>query len=169
MLLFPSLRQLGLICLVWAIIAWYTVAVWAMKATDADAAAAFSHYYAVRAPLVGAVMGFLWSPLFVLGYQPGRLLRGHGEGRDLFAEDAVLRHGLRFLRGAILGQLAGAASTCVLLFIWPNEMQNTRWDALKWAAVFWKLYWYMFVPAAGFAGVVSVLMAVRHRERAPAP
>lgn len=151
----------------WAVIAWYTLAVWAMKASDVDLGDAFGHYYAIRAPLVGAIMGLVWSPIFALGYHPTRLRNAHDEGRDLFAEDSTFRHWFRFVRGAFFGQLVGASISFVLLFLWPNEMQNTRWDALKWAAAFWKLYWYMFVPAAGIAGALSVWMALRHRERPP--
>lgn len=161
---FPSLRQLLLICLVWAAVAWYTVAVWAMKATDTGWTSAFSYFYAVRAPAVGALMGLLWSPVFALGYHPRRLKAAHVEGRDVFAEDTRMSHWLRFADGAINGQLVGASISFVLLYLWPIEMQNTRLEAIKWAAVFWKLYWYMFVPAAGFAGVTSVWMALRHRE-----
>jgi len=162
---FPSFRQLVLIAIVWATVAWYTVAVWAMKAVDAPFSEAFSTFYALRAPVVGAVMGILCSPVFALGYQPRRLRLGHDEGRDLFIDDARLRHGLRLLRGAFVGQLVGAAATFTLLFLWPNQMQNTRWDALKWGFTFWGLYWYMFVPAAAAAGALSVLMAMRHRVR----
>ncbi len=165
--LFPSFRQLVLICLVWAIVAWYTVAVWSMKANEIALAEAFSSTYAVRAPLIGAFMGLLWSPVFALGYHPGRLRSAHLEGRDLFNEDSSQRHWLRFIRGALLGQVVGASITLALLFAWPFEMMNTRWDALKWAAVFWKLYWYLFVPAAAFAGVGSVFTALWHREKPP--
>ena len=166
LLLFPSFRQLALICLLWAILAWYTVAVWTMKANETALFDAFSGTYAVRAPLIGALVAVVWSPIFALGYHPGRLASGHLEGRDLFNEDSPRRHWLRFIRGAIMGQLAGATITFALLFVWPFEMMNTRWDAMKWALVFWKLYWYMFVPAAAIAGVASVWAAVRHRERA---
>ena len=163
--LFPSARQLVLICLVWAVVAWYTVAVWAVRAAHADVSSAFAHYYAIRAPLAGAVMGLLWSPVFALGYHPRRLRWAHGLGRDLFAEDSPLRHALRFLRGAALGQVVGATISVLILFVWPNEMQNTRWDALKWAAFTWKLYWYLLAPAAALAGGLSVWMAIRHCER----
>jgi hypothetical protein len=162
---FPSRRQLALICLVWAVVAWYTVAVWAWKATDTDFAGAFGNHYAARAPIIGAVMGFLWSPLFVLGYHPARVLMGFEAGRDPIAEDTAGRHVGRYFRGAVLGQFVGASISLALLALWPIEMMNSRWDALKWAGVFWKLYWYMFVPAAAIAGAGSVAMAARHRLR----
>ena len=169
----PSLRQLALRCLVWAVVAWYTVAVWAITANSTGGVTAFAHYYAVRAPFVGALMGLVWSPVFALGYHPKRLRGGHDAGRDPFAEDTGWRHWMRFLRGAVIGQLVGASTSFLLLYFWPMEMQRTwndatKWaavtDAVKWAAVFWGLYWYLFVPAAGVAGVVSVWMALRHRE-----
>lgn len=163
--MFPSFRQLVLICLVWAVVAWYTVAVWSMKANNAELADAFSSHYAVRAPMVGALVGLFWSPIFALGYHPGRLRSAHLEGRDLFNEDSPRRHWLRFIRGALIGQLVGASITLVLLAAWPFEMMNSRLDAVKWAAVFWKLYWYLFAPAAAFAGVGSVFTALWHRER----
>lgn len=167
------MRQLALICLVWAVVAWYTVAVWAMATNATEGVGAFAHYYAIRAPLIGALMGLVWSPVFALGYHPKRLRHGHDAGRDLFAEDHGWRHWMRFLRGAALGQLVGASISFLLLYFWPTELQHTwkdaiKWaavtDAIKWAAVFWRLYWYLFVPAAGVAGVVSVWMALRHRE-----
>ncbi len=162
--MFPSFRQLLVIGIVWAVVAWYTVAVWAMKAVDAPFGEAFSTFYALRAPIVGALMGLAWSPVFALGYHPRRLRLGHDEGRDPFKDDPRLRHLVRLFRGALVGQVVGGAATFALLFLWPNEMQNTRWDALKWGFTFWGLYWYMFVPAAAAAGVLSVWMAMRHRE-----
>lgn len=165
--MFPSRRQLALICLVWAVVAWYTVAVWTWKATDTDLAGAFGAHYAVRAPLVGALMGLVWSPLFVLGYQPARVLFAAALGRDPIAEDTTRRHVGRHFRGAILGQLVGASISLTLLVVWPIELMNSRWDAVKWVAVFWKLYWYLFVPAGAFAGAASVAMAARHRIRPP--
>lgn len=162
---FPSRRQLALICLVWAVVAWYTVAVWTWKTTDTGWAGAFGTPYAVRAPLVGAVMGLLWSPLFVLGYQPARVLFAAAMGRDPVAEDTTRRHVGRHFRGAILGQLVGASISLALLALWPIELMNSRWDAVKWVAVFWKLYWYLFVPAGALAGAASVAMAARHRLR----
>jgi hypothetical protein len=162
---FPSGRQLGLICLVWAVVAWYTVAVWTLKATDTDWAGAFGTHYAMRAPLVGAAMGLLWSPLFVLGYQPARALLAAARGRDVVEEDTLHRHVGRYFRGAVLGQFVGASISVALLALWPLELMNSRIDALKWAGVFWKLYWYLFVPAAAVAGAGSVAMAARHRIR----
>ncbi len=162
---FPSWRQLGQICLVWAVVAWYTVAVWTWKATDADLAGAFGAHYAVRAPLVGALMGLLWSPLFVLGYHPARAMLASALGLDIVASDPARRHIGRHFRGAVLGQLVGASISLTLLLVWPIELMNSRWDAVKWVALFWKLYWYLFVPAGAVAGAGSVAMAVRHRIR----
>lgn len=169
---FPSFRQLAVICIVWATVAFYTVVVWTLKATPPiqgtlaeQIPVAMTGFYAIRAPLVGALAGFLWSPVFSLGYHPRRLLPGHEEGRDVSNEDTPWRHAMRYFRGAVIGQFVGATATFGILFLWPNEMQNTRWDAIKWGLVFWKLYWYLFVPAAVLAGVLSVWMAVRHRVR----
>ena len=167
--MFPSKRQLALICLVWAVVAWYTVAVWTWKATETDFAGAFGTHYAIRAPLVGAIMGLLWSPLFVLGYQPARVLLANLTGTDPVAGDTRRRHIGRHFRGAVLGQLVGASISLTLLAVWPIELMNTRWDAVKWVAVFWKLYWYLFVPAGALAGAASVAMAARHRPRPVSP
>jgi hypothetical protein len=168
---FPSFRQLALICVVWATIAWYTVAMWSLRSASLDAEMlaqipeAFTHFYALRAPVVGAVAGLVWAPVFSLGYHPGRVVPGHDEGRDVVAEDPHHRHRWRFIRGAIFGQFVGATATFALLFLWPNEMQNSRWDAVKWGLVFWRLNWFLFVPAAAGAGVLSVWMSMRHRFR----
>lgn len=61
-----------------------------------------------------------------------------------------------------MGQFVGATATLLLLLIWPNDMQNTRMDAFKWAKVFWGLYWYILVPAGALAGVLGVRVAVRY-------
>ena len=61
-----------------------------------------------------------------------------------------------------------ATTTVALLFLWPSDMQNTRMDALKWGGVFWKLYWWLFVPCSAVAGVLSVTIALR-TARPPAP
>lgn len=173
---FPSFRQLVVICVVWATVAFYTVVMWTLKATPPivgtlpeQFVVAMTTFYAVRAPIVGALSGLVWSPVFSLGYHPRRLRPGHDEGRDLSQEDTPWRHRLRYLRGAVVGQFVGGTATFAILFTWPNEMQNTRWDAIKWGLVFWRLYWYLFVPAAALAGVLSVWMAVRHRVRPAAP
>ena len=173
---FPSFRQLVVICVLWGTVAFYTAAMWTYKTTSPDIgtlaeriSTATSSFYAVRSPLMGVLAGLLWSPVFSWGYHPHRLRPGHEEGRDVATEDTFRQHAVRYLRGAFVGQFVGATATFGILFVWPNEMQNTRWDAIKWGLVFWKLYWYLFVPAAAFAGVLSVWMSLRHRVRPAGP
>jgi hypothetical protein len=55
-----------------------------------------------------------------------------------------------------MGQVIGGTATVMLLALWPNDMQDTRWDAFKWGFVFWKLYWYIFIPSGVVAGVLAV-------------
>ena len=68
----PSPLQLVLQALLWSVVAWLVAAGWTMKAQSAEIGAALSHYYAVRAPVVGAIAGVLWAPLTLVGNLPGR-------------------------------------------------------------------------------------------------
>lgn len=160
----PSPRQFLLLALLWALLGWGTGALWAMRASDVALAAALGHYYAVRAPLVGAIAGAIWAPILCRGYVPGRASALAGRAAGLAVESRTRRL-FRFLQGAVIGQVVGLSMTIALLVIWPNEMQNSRWDAFKWAFVFWKLYWWLFVPAGALAGMLSVAVARRMRSR----
>ncbi len=163
----PTLRQFVLLGLLWAVIAWLTTAAWGMSAQKYGFADALTRYYALRAPLVGAVMGVVWAPLLCAGMLPGRASALAHRARGLAVERPTLRL-FRLLQGATVGQLVGATTTVALLFLWPSDMQNTRMDALKWGGVFWKLYWWLFVPCSAVAGVLSVTIALR-TARPPAP
>ena len=55
----PSARQFALLAVLWAAVAWLTSAVWGVHDLHKSWGDAFFHYYAVRAPLIGAVSGLL--------------------------------------------------------------------------------------------------------------
>lgn len=154
------MRQFLLLALLWGLIAWGTAAFWAMTSGETEFAVAIEHYYAVRAPLVGSLAGMAWAPLLCWGYIPGRASQLAGRAVGLAVESRT-RHLFRVVQGAVVGQLVGLTMTIALLFIWPNDMQNDRSDAFKWAFVFWKLYWWIFVPAGAVAGMLSVAVARR--------
>ena len=151
----PSPLQLVLQALLWSVVAWLVAAGWTMKAQSAEIGAALSHYYAVRAPVVGAIAGVLWAPLTLVGNLPGRASLLAGRGRGLAVERRT-RRVAQLLQGAVMGQVIGGTATVMLLALWPNDMQDTRWDAFKWGFVFWKLYWYIFIPSGVVAGVLAV-------------
>ena len=153
----PKPGQLVILALLWGAVAWGVAAAWGVMAKQTDLGDALTQYYALRAPVVGAVAGMLWAPLLTLGALPGRAsaLAGRPPG---FAVERGTRWAFRGLQGVVVGQLIGATATFLLLFIWPNEMQNTRMDALKWGALFWRLYWYLFIPAGAVAGLISVVV-----------
>jgi hypothetical protein len=110
----------------------------------------------------------VWAPVLCAGMLPGRASALVGRVPGLAVESPTRRL-FRVVQGAVVGQLVGATATLLLLLIWPNDMQNTRMDAFKWAKVFWGLYWYIFVPAGALAGVLSVWVAVRFGRPRAAP
>lgn len=160
----PSFRQALLLALLWALIAWLTTTAWSLRAQQAELVAAATHYYALRAPFVGAFVGLVWAPVLCRGYLPGRASALAGRAAGLAVETRT-RQIFRLLQGAVIGQLVGASGTVVLLLLWPNDMQNTRMDAFKWAAVFWKLYWWLFIPTGAIAGMLSNYVARRMGHR----
>lgn len=157
-----------LLGVLWALIAWLTTAAWGVAAQNYGFADALTRYYAVRAPLVGGIAGIVWGPVLCAGMLPGRASALAHRAPGLAVERPT-RWIFRGVQGAIVGQLVGTTTTFTLLFLWPNDMQNSRMDALKWAGVFWKLYWWLFIPACAIAGVLSVLVAVRGARRKPEP
>lgn len=154
----PNPRQLVILSLLWGLVAWLVAAAWGVMAQQAAMGDALTRYYAVRAPLVGALAGILWAPVLTLGALPGRASALAGRRAGLAVERRT-RWILRGIQGVVTGQAIGASATFMLLFIWPNDMQNTRMDALKWGVVFWRLYWYLFIPTGALAGVISVWVA----------
>ena len=162
----PSPRQLLLLALLWAVVGWLTTAAWGVIAQNYGFADALTRYYALRAPAVGAMAGLVWAPILCAGMLPGRASALADRAPGLAVERPT-RWIFRGLQGAVVGQLVGASATFVLLFLWPNEMQNTRMDALKWAGVFWRVYWWLFIPCGALAGLLSVLIAVKVRPKEP--
>lgn len=141
-------------------LAWLTTAFWGVVAQKYDFADALTRYYAVRAPVVGALSGIVWAPVLCAGMLPGRASALAHRAAGLAVERPT-RWLWRGIQGVMVGQLVGATATFALLFLWPNDMQNSRMDALKWGGVFWSTYWWIFVPCSAVAGVLSVTIAVR--------
>lgn len=164
----PSARQLVVQALLWAVVAWFVAVLWAVKAQSVEVGEALLRYYSVRAPLAGVAAGLLWSPVMLVGQIPGRASALAGRGRGLAVERRT-RLVLRTLQGAVVGQLVGGTGTVILLLMFPNDMQNTRLDALKWGFVFWKLYWYLFIPSGVVAGAVAVWVGTWGSRARPAP
>jgi hypothetical protein len=156
----PSVRQFLLLGALWALGAWLIAAAWGVAAQHFGLADSFTRYYAVRAPLVGGVAGVLWAPVLCAGMLPGHASAFAHRPAGLAVERPT-RWILRGLQGVAVGQLVGASATIALLFLWPNDMQNTRMDAFKWGVVFWRLYWWLFVPGGALFGVLSVTIALR--------
>jgi hypothetical protein len=163
----PTARQFAILCSLWGLMAWLTTAVWGMDQQNLAFGDALRQYYAIRAPLVGAFAGAVWAPVLCAGMLPGRASALAGRVPGLSVESPTRRL-FRVVQGAVVGQLVGVTVTLLLLLIWPNDMQNTRMDAFKWAKVFWGLSWEIFVPAGALAGVLSVWVAVRFGRPRPA-
>lgn len=160
----PTLRQIAILAALWGFVAWGVATAWGVMAQDAALGDALTRYYAIRAPLVGAGAGIVWAPILSLGAFPGRASSVAGRAVGLAVEKRT-RNTLRAVQGIVIGQLIGATATFMLLFIWPNEMQNDRFDAMKWGYLFWRLYWYLFIPAGALAGLVSVWVTMQPTRR----
>lgn len=156
----PSLRQVVLLSALWAVAAWLVTALWGIAAQEQGFADALTAYYAVRAPVVGAVGGALWAP-FLVNLPLNRAPSAVGGPEIRLAVEPRTRRALRVIQGVLVGQAMGATVTILLLFLWPNDYQNDRMDALKWGLLFWKLYWYLLPPSGAVVGVLSVWIAVR--------
>ncbi|MSP56881.1 MAG: hypothetical protein EXR69_14950 [Myxococcales bacterium] len=159
----PSLRQFALLAGLWAAVAWVTSAVWGVHDLHQSWREAFFHYYAVRAPFVGALSGVLWAPVLCAGMVPGRASALAGRPVGLAVERRT-RLWVRALQGSITGILVGPTGTVLSLLIWPNDSQNSRWEAFKWGGFIWYSDWKIFVPAGTIAGILSVWVALRLRR-----
>ena len=131
----PSLRQLLILVVIWALAGWLTVSFVMVKSVNAGYLEALTRYYSVRAPLVSAGVALLTAPLLASG---GFARAAVGPSR---------KWALRLLQGAILGNLVAIAVTILLLFLWPNEMQNGRLDAVRWSGFYWYNYGWVLSPA----------------------
>lgn len=156
----PTRRQFLLLAALWAAVGWLCSAAWGMydqRLGFADAAVA---YYAVRAPFVGVLIGLAWAPILCMHPLPGRASGMAGRAAGL-AVEAPTRRIARFVQGVVVGTLIGPSGTTLTLLIWPNDVQNTRWDAFRWGAFIWYADWPVFVPIGTVAGLLSVWVAVR--------
>lgn len=141
-------RRFVVLCGVWAVVAWITTTLWALKAQELTIGEALGHHYALRSPIAGALAGGLLFPVFLLFH---RLLH--------LSDTRLWRWPVLLGGGVISGQLAGAFTTVLLLLLWPGDSWNSRMDAFKWSFFFWKIYWYLLAPAGAVAGVVSLMGA----------
>jgi hypothetical protein len=66
---------------------------------------------------------------------------------------------VRSLQGMIGGMLIGLLGTFCILFIWPNDMQSQRMDAVKWTAFYWSTHPGIMVTAALSSGILSTWLA----------
>ncbi len=160
----PTFRQFLLLSLLWAAVAWITSAIWGVMDLHQPWREAFFHYYAVRAPFVGAVVGILWAPVLCAGMVPGRPSRLAGRLPGLAVEGRT-RLWVRAIQGSVTGVLIGPTGTILSLLIWPNDTQNSRWEAFKWGGFIWYSDWKIFVPIGTIAGILSVWVALRLRQR----
>ena len=137
--------------------AWLTTAAWGQHAQHFRFIDSFTRYYALRAPLVGLVAGVVWAPLF--GVASEVCVRAGMRDDRWRAMARPLSWLYAVLQGLALGPLVSATATVALLFVWPNDFQNDRFDAGKWALRFWGLYWWLLVPFGALSGVLSIVAA----------
>lgn len=156
----PTGRQFLLLAALWAAVGWFTSAAWGVYDQRLGLLDALVSYYALRAPLVGALIGVLWAPVLCFHPLPGRASSMAGRAPGL-AVEAPTRRIARFVQGVVVGTLIGPSGTTLTLLLWPNDVQNTRWEAFRWGAFIWYTDWPVFVPIGTVAGLVSVWVAVR--------
>lgn len=158
----PSLRQLLAICFCWALVAWICATALVLRASDRSLAEALTWYYAVRAPFIGAILAGIWAP--ALGVDVGSWASGR------FPRRAALARALaNMLQGALTGLFIGVFGTFFLLFFWPNDMQSSRWDALKWTLFYWHSHTVLMLPASLLTGVFSGWLSRRLAAGEPDP
>lgn len=143
----PARAVLGL-ALGWGLLGWGAAAVLALQ-NDHQFPDALWWSYALRSLVIGAGAGGLGSPLLCaplgMGWLPVQMpVRATLAG---FMGMLVQR--------AVIGLVIGVIGTFVLLFVWPNEMQNDRLDALKWTGFFWTTHRAVMLPAAMGGGVLG--------------
>lgn len=161
----PSLRQYTLLAALWAVMAWFTVELWGLAAHEYSSAAEMTRFYALRAPIVGALAGVIWAPVLCAGHLPGRASALAHRPAGLAVESPTRRL-FRLLQGGAVGQLVGMSVTFGLLFVWPRDWWNSS-HPFVYAKVLWGTFWYLFVPCCAAAGVLSVWVAVRYGRRLP--
>lgn len=159
----PSPRQFLLLALLWGVVGWLTSAAWSYLDLNAPLPDAFYTYYAVRAPLVGALAGVLWAPVVCAGLVPGRASAVAGRALGLAVETRT-RWLVRGVQGVVTGICIGPTGTILSLLIWPNDAQNSRWDAFRWGAFIWYADWWLFVPIGTVGGLLSLWVARRWRS-----
>ncbi len=144
-----SFRTVIGVALLWALVAWLAAAGLALRISDRSVGDALLWYYAVRAPLVGPPVALLLAPLL------GRRLDGKWMELRFPRRARLARAMLQGIAGLLWGLITGLSGTFLLLFLWPNDAQNGRLDAVKWAGFYWYNHWILLVPLAWITGSVS--------------
>ncbi len=147
--------------------AWLTTAAWGQHAQHFPFIDSFTRYYARRAPLVGLVAGVLWAPLFCVASESAGRAGGRGGAEGAGAEPEGAEEEIARsrpwlyagLQGLALGPLVSATATVALLFVWPSDLQNDRFEAVKWSLRFWRLSWWLLVPLGALSGLLSIAVA----------
>jgi Na+(H+)/acetate symporter ActP len=62
---------------------------------------------------------------------------------------------LRGIAGLLWGLVTGLVGTFLLLFVWPNDAQNGRLDAVKWVGFYWYNHGIFLIPMAWMVGAIS--------------
>ena len=119
----PPVRAVLGLALCWGLVGWAAAVALALQNAH-EFPDALWWSYALRSLVIGAGMGGLVAPLLCaplgMGWLPVQM-----------PVRAMLAGFLGMLvQRAVVGLVIGVIGTFVLLFVWPNEMQNDRIDAL---------------------------------------
>lgn len=151
----PSLRQILAVIGVWVVVAWAAAAALSLRLEERSWWEAVTWYYSLRAPLVATVLAVMASPM--LCKQPGE-----GWIQLRFPRrDRLARMLLWVTQSSVVGLLVGTLGTFLLLFLWPNDAQNQRIEAYKWAGFYWYNHPLLFAPATLVGGLGSSWLARR--------
>ncbi len=144
-----SFRTVIAVALLWALVAWLAAAGLALRISDRGVVDALLWYYAVRAPLI--------APPAALGLAPllGRPLDGRWVDLRFPRRARLARAMLRGVAGLLWGLVTGLVGTFLLLFVWPNDAQNGRLDAVKWVGFYWYNHGIFLIPMAWMVGSIS--------------
>lgn len=140
------------VALIWSLVGWIVAILLSFRLAERSFWEAITWYYAWRAPGVAFVLGFLFSPMFQQ-YSPSE--EGVRSRRSRFKR--LLWQGVRTVVPALLLSSFGLF---LVLFIWPNDMQNSRFDAWKWCG----FYWYHHSLLLGSAAVVGGILSSRGQD-----
>jgi hypothetical protein len=140
----------------WGLVGWAAAAALALR-NDHGLWGAVTWGYAVRAGGVGLLIGALSAPALAAPLGFGLPIR--------LPVRAALASWLGIgVQRAVLGLLVGVLGTFAILYLWPNDMQNDRLDALKWTGFFWTTHRDLLLPAAMGGGIGIGWLGARLRS-----